>query len=111
MTTVHVQASIFTPPARQARERRRQVIAANIFSPLTAKIHPTPVSQPWQQAPRERLRKSSAGPAPGATSGQVAATRKGQGLPDQAKPTNTKGGHYFWHHFPKIKHLLKAKKI
>jgi len=85
------------------------VIAANTFSLFTANIHPTPVSQPWQQAPREHPEKSSAGPVFIAIGRQVAATRKGQGRPDQAKPTNINGGHHSWRHFPKTKHLLQAK--
>jgi len=46
-----------------------------------------------------------------ATDGQVAATRKGQGQPDQDKPTNTNGGHSTGIIFPEIKHILQAKKI
>jgi len=87
------------------------VIQANICTFFTGSTSPIPVNQPWQQAPRERLRKSSAGPTPEATARQVAATRKGQGCPDWAKPTNTNGGHSTGSIFPEIKHLLKAKKI
>jgi len=87
------------------------VIAASTFSLFTANIHPTPVSQPWQQAPGEHPEKSSAGPTLKAAGGQVAATRKGQGCPDQAKPTNTNGGHPFRQHFSEINHPLQAKKF
>jgi len=108
-TTTNFRAQKSTPPDRQAREGRRQVIAACTFSLFTANIHPTPVSQPWQQAPREHPGKSSAAPVFTAAGGQVAATPKGQGRPDQAKPTNTSGGHPFQQHFPKINHPLQAK--
>jgi len=87
------------------------VIAANIFSLFTCNIHPTAISHPWQQAPRENPGKSSAGPVFTAAGGQVAATRKGQGCPDQAKPTNTNGGHPFRQHFSEINHPLQAKKF
>jgi len=88
------------------------VIAASTFSLFKANIHPTPVSQPWQQAPREHPGKSSAGPVFTAAGGQVAATRKGQGRPNQAKPTTTtNGGHYFWRHFPQKQAPLTSQKI
>jgi len=98
-TTAHVQSPNFTPQPRQAREWRRQVIAANISPLFTANIHPTAVNQPWQQAPRERPGKSSAGPTPEATARQVATPANGQGGLNQDKPSSVNGGHHVRQYF------------
>jgi len=87
------------------------VIGASIFSPLTAKIHPIPVNQPWQQAPRERLRKSSAGPTPEATARQVATPANGQGGLNQDKPSSVNGGHHVRQYFSGNQTPFKSQKI